>query len=155
MSYGKVEKHRMHDFWFLNALKQLAEVVRRAPKDPTVKKVPGRKAPEWPGYMGKHHAIIEDLLRMDVVSLHQDSGAETFARVHNAALQRAITEVSAAAAAADATASTVPSSALSSSGAQLHLLPRSGGSCLRAHAAIVAPRWERKWATTATMLPAV
>ena len=29
MSYGKVEKHRMHEFWLSNTLKQLAEVQAR------------------------------------------------------------------------------------------------------------------------------
>jgi hypothetical protein len=112
-SYGKVEKHKMHDFWLHNTLKQLAEVVRRAAKDPTVKKVAGRKGPEWPGDMGKNHAIVEDLLRMDVVTLHQNDGAEVFARVHAAALHRAIAN---SAAAATSAASAVVSAASPSSG---------------------------------------
>ena len=91
-AYGKAERHKMHAFWRSNALKSLAETVRNG-KEGIVRKVAtrsGNTRDNWPGDMGKHHAIIEELVKLKVVTLHQDEKAVTYAKVHAAALHRAI-----------------------------------------------------------------
>ena len=91
-SYGSVELHRMHAFWRRNALKQMDEQVRRARgKEVELRKVPGRTGgPVWPGDLGKHHALIEEMIKLGVVTLHQGDDATVFARVHAPALRRAL-----------------------------------------------------------------
>ena len=121
-TYGKAERHKMHDFWRSNALKLLAETVRRSGgKEATLRKVQGKRAKEWPGDLGKHHAIMEEMLTLGVVTLHQDKDAEVFARILPAKLAEAQQKFSAAAndasasAAAAAAASTASSIAPSAS----------------------------------------
>ena len=109
-SYGKVELHRMHAIWRRNSLKMLSDLVRRAPKGQPVKlrKVPGRSGPAvWPGELGKHHKLIEEMLELEVVTLHQDDDAHAYALVHAAPLHRAYERYcSAAAMGAEAEATT-------------------------------------------------
>lgn len=103
-SYGKVERHKMHVFWRTNALKMLADTVRRGGKNPVVRKVQGKKAKEWPGDLGKHHAIVEEMISMGVLVLQQDKDTEVFAKVDPAKLAKAQQKFSAEANAANAAA---------------------------------------------------
>ena len=105
-TYGTVELHKMHAFWRRNVLKMISEQARRTPKGQDIKisKVPGRKGVEWPGDLGKHHALIEELLKLDVVTIHQTDRGETYAKVHAAPLHRAYEQYCSAAATAAATA---------------------------------------------------
>ena len=49
-----------------NALKMMSELVRRAPKGSEVKmyKEDRGKALAWPGDLGKHHALIEEMIKL-------------------------------------------------------------------------------------------
>ena len=121
-NYGKVELHKMHAFWRKNALNELSDMVRRAPKgsDVTLRKVPGRNGPAaWPGYLGKHHALIEEMLKLGVVTLHQDDKAHMYAKVHPAPLNRACEQYCTATSTAvpvDAAAAAPPVAAAPTSG---------------------------------------
>jgi hypothetical protein len=48
------------------------------------------KALAWPGDLGKHHALIEEMIKLGVVSLHQDETTRSYAQIHPAALKRAV-----------------------------------------------------------------
>ena len=101
-AYGQAERHKLHDFWRKNALKMLAEQVKRNGKEAMLYKVAARKGPQqevWPGDLGKHHLLIEEMLQLGVVTLHQDDNAVTYAKVHSAPLHRAIDKFNAAEAA--------------------------------------------------------
>lgn len=91
-SYGQVELHKLHAFYRKNALKMMSELVRRAPKGSEVKmyKEDRGKALAWPGDLGKHHALIEEMIKLGVVSLHQDETRRSYAQIHPAALKRAV-----------------------------------------------------------------
>jgi hypothetical protein len=91
-SYGQVELHKLHAFYRKNALKMMSELVRRAPKGSEVKmyKEDRGKALAWPGDLGKHHALIEEMIKLGVVSLHQDETTRSYAQIHPAALKRAV-----------------------------------------------------------------
>jgi hypothetical protein len=86
--YGKVDHHHMHAFWRRNALKMMVEHTRRD-SNAVIRKVPARSGPAvWPGDLGKHHALIEEMIQLGVVSLHQGDDAQVFAKIHKAPLMR-------------------------------------------------------------------
>jgi len=93
--YGERELDKMHYFWRRNALNHMKGVLARANanKEPFAKisKVAARRGPtdEWPGDLGKHPAIIEELLKLGVVTVHQESGA-AYAKIVPARLFAAI-----------------------------------------------------------------
>ena len=92
-TYGVQELHKLHAFYRKNALKMMAEQVRRAPKGSqhNINKIAARSGPTvWPGDLGKHHALIEEMIKLGVVSLHQDDNAITYAKIHPPALRRAM-----------------------------------------------------------------
>ena len=101
-NYGKAEKHKMHDFWRKNALKMLADQLKRG--DHTLRKIAGpRGGPSkevWPGDLGKHHRISEELIELGVITLHTDNNAVAYAKIQAAALHRAIERFAAEAEAA-------------------------------------------------------
>ena len=101
-NYGKAEKHKMHDFWRKNALKMLADQLKRG--DHTLRKIAGpRGGPSkevWPGDLGKHHRISEELIELGVITLHTDNNAVAYAKIQAAPLHRAIERFAAEAEAA-------------------------------------------------------
>ena len=92
--YGERPKDRMHAIWRKNALKQLGEVVKRSDgKEPRVYKDHERsswRVAPWPGDLGKHHSLIEELIDWKVVTMHQDDKADGYARIHPEELYKAI-----------------------------------------------------------------
>lgn len=116
----EVEKHKLHAFWMKQTLKHMAGLVARATaaKEPFAKitKIAARRGPgnAWPEPLGKHHALIEEMLKLGVVTVHQDESGVGFAKVVAGRL-RAVTDKYAAADAATATADAA--SAASAAGA--------------------------------------
>lgn len=112
-SYGKAERHKMHDFWVESALKLCAEELQHG-RTELRKIATGRGGKlEWPGTLGKHHAIIEELLERRVFTLHQESkdNGQMVARIHAGPLSDAMKKMSARAASGAAAAAAASSEA--------------------------------------------
>ena len=108
-TYGQREHHRMHNLWRKGALKQLDALAKKEKGDvKLVKRLERGGKVAWQGAsdLGKHFLLVEELIDLKVLSLHQDEQAKTYAQVHRDALRKAIaffaSEEAAAAAAAAA-----------------------------------------------------
>ena len=113
--YGVVELHKLHDFWRRNAIKMMMEQVRRAPKGDEVRlrKVAARSGPAtWPGDLGKHHTLIEEMIKLGVVTLHQDDSAQVYAKIYPRALNEAFERYCASAPAPSAASVATPAERL-------------------------------------------
>ena len=87
-AYGQREKHHKHDMWRRGAMRMLEELARKEKGEARVYKVSVRSGkPPWPGDLGKHHAIVEEMIDMGVLSVHTDDSANTYARVHREKLR--------------------------------------------------------------------
>ena len=74
--YGQREQHRLHTVWRRGALRFLSEKLRTGGQ--VFKEPPGRSTVTgWPGDLGKHHLVPEELIDLGVISVHVDDAART------------------------------------------------------------------------------
>ena len=89
--YGERERHKMHDIWRRGALRNLSERARVKGDVKIFKDKPGKgNVTGWPGELGKHHAVVEELIGLGVLSIHADDNARTFGLVHRDKLAQAM-----------------------------------------------------------------
>jgi hypothetical protein len=91
-SYGERERHKMHNIWRKGALRSLTESARAKGVEVRLyKEQPGKRSVTgWPGDLGKHHAVVEELIGMGVLTVHADDQARTYALVHRDKLRQAV-----------------------------------------------------------------
>ena len=86
------ELHKMHSIWRRGALKMLQETCRRTKGEVKLEKVASRNygGSAWPGDLGKHHALVEEMVELGVLTIHQTDAAVVFALVHRQKLDQAV-----------------------------------------------------------------
>jgi len=133
--YGQREQHRLHTVWRRGALRFLSEKLRTGGQ--VFKEPPGRSTVTgWPGDLGKHHLVPEELLDLGVISVHVDDAARTYARIHSDRLAAATARFAREAAAAAA----ATSGAGSANGAAAFRLPPFGAPRFEAAATFAGAR---------------
>ena len=118
--FAPKELHKMHGIWRKGALKMMQELANRTKGEVRLKKEVARGQPNgaWPGDLAKHHYLIEEMIELGVVSLHQDDHAHVFAIVHRGKLGEAVQKFIKAPAAAAATTTTTTAATAATTAAQ-------------------------------------
>jgi len=89
--YGEREKDRMHHIWRRGALRSLTESARKKGEVRVYKGLTTKMSVTgWPGDLGKHHAMVEELIGLGVLTIHADDDARTYAIVHREKLRHAV-----------------------------------------------------------------
>ena len=95
--YGKKELHQKHPMWRRNALKYLQSLAARTTGEVRLeRKVPRWNHKEgsvhvtgWPGDLGKDYNLVEEMVQIGVISIHQNDDQTVHAIVHRGALHKA------------------------------------------------------------------
>jgi len=86
------ELHKLHSIWRKGALKMMHEMCSRQKGEVKLNKVPARTfgGSAWPGDLGKHHALVEEMVELGVLSIHQNDAAVVYALIHRDKLAEAM-----------------------------------------------------------------